>query len=170
MGIRAHLQKGRTKPGLTLPASAVAQVNAYKDKSTTEKWLGKEAQPSPNVQKVGADPSKATLTSAPVTGGPDQTKPDLDAQVRANAGELQHAADQAESNKQLTPDNMTEIDGVGEALEQKLYEAGYKTYEALAEADKAGLAEISGISDDMAKEIVKQAKKLAKAKAKTAAK
>jgi len=165
MGIRAHLQKGRTKPGLVLPANAVEKVNAYKDKSTTEKWLGDGAKPNPNIQKEPADPTKAVLNTSPTQ---DTTKTDVEAQDRANAAELQHASDQAEAAKQTTPDNLTEIDGVGEALEQSLYDAGFKTYDALAEADKAALAEISGISDDMAKEIVKQAKKLAKAKAKAA--
>lgn len=164
MGIRAHLQKGRTKPGLVLPANAVEKVNAYKDKSTTEKWLGKGAKSDPNIKKEPAAPSKAVLNTSPA----DTTKTDVEAQDRANAAELQHASEQAEAAKQTTPDNLTEIDGVGEALEQNLYEAGFKTYEALMDADKAALAEISGISDDMAKEIVKQAKKLAKAKAKAA--
>jgi len=61
-------------------------------------------------------------------------------------------------NVEVTPDNLTEIDGIGEATEQKFYEAGMKTYASIAESDTDKLAEIVG---GKAKAIKKQAKKLA---------
>lgn len=58
----------------------------------------------------------------------------------------------------VTPDDLTRIDGVGEATEQKLYAAGLETYAQVAEASLATLTELVG---GRAKEISKQAKKLA---------
>jgi len=58
-----------------------------------------------------------------------------------------------------TPEDLQKIDGVGQATEQKLYEAGFTSYQAVAEADSAALQELVG---SKVKDIQKHAKKLAK--------
>ena len=64
------------------------------------------------------------------------------------------------------PDNLSLLEGVGEALEQKLYESGYLTYESILEANVKDLAAVNGVSDDSAKGLRKQAKIFSKKKAK----
>lgn len=59
-------------------------------------------------------------------------------------------------------DDFTEIDGVGPAREEKLNDAGYETYDELAEADYEELAdEIQRFPEDSALEVVVQAQNLA---------
>jgi predicted flap endonuclease-1-like 5' DNA nuclease len=176
MGIRAILQKGRTKPGLTLPADAQAKVNEANDRSTLEKWLGDDAPSKPNVYVVPASPSKAALTSSPTT--PPETSESLNEEVAARKAAEEKAAAEAagvETGDETggatdgapTPDDMQLLEGVGAAYEQKLYEAGYTTYEQLMVADHAELAEkVDGLSESSAKGVIKQAKKYNKLKAK----
>ena len=57
----------------------------------------------------------------------------------------------------LTSDNLTLIDGVGEATAQKLHDAGLNTYTAIAGASLAQLNEVLG---SKSKDIQKKAKKL----------
>lgn len=58
-------------------------------------------------------------------------------------------------------DDLQEIDGVGPAREDNLNEAGYETYDDLAEADPEELAdEIPRLPDDSALELVVQAQNL----------
>lgn len=207
MGIRAHLQKGRTKPGLTLPADAQAKINEANDRGTLEKWLGDKAPGPKNIQVEPADASKATLTTSPMT--PPETNESLNDEVAARKAAEEEAAAKAEEERQaaeaeaaakkedstletgiltadgevvkggevestveggetkVVPDDMQLLEGVGGATEQKLYEAGYVTYEQLMEAAPAELAEkVDGLSESNAKGVVKQAKKYSKLKAK----
>jgi len=153
MGTRAILQKGRTKLGIVLPADAQARVNEVADKSTLEKWGEGGSGAEPNLVKEPPTTAGLKPTTAPVT-----TPTPTESQGAAETGGGEEIAG--------TPDNLTEIEGVGEATEQKLYAAGFLTYEALAAVSKEELSEIPGVSEDLAKEIVKQSKKLAKKKAK----
>lgn len=207
MGIRAHLQKGRTKPGLTLPADTQAKVNEANDRGTLEKWLGGKAPGPKNIQVEPADASKAALTSSPTT--PPETNESLNDEVAARKAAEEEAAAKAEEERQaaeaeaaakkedstletgvltadgevvkggevtstveggetkVTPDDMQLLEGVGGATEQKLYEAGYTTYEQVMGAKPAELAEkVDGMSESSAKGVVKQAKKYSKLKAK----
>jgi len=154
MGTRAILQKGRTQVGLVLPADAQAKVNQVADKSTLAKWGEGGTGAEPNLVKEPPSTAGLKPTTAPVTTpGPTE-------QQGVEAGE--------KTGEEIagTPDNLTEIEGVGEATEQKLYAAGFLTYEVLAAADKDELAAIPGVSEDLAKEVIRQSKKLAKKKAK----
>lgn len=197
MGIRAILQKGRTKPGLTLPADAQAKVNEANDRSTLERWLGDEAPGPKNIHVEPASPSKATLTSSPMTN--PETNESRDEEVAARKAAEEKATAEAEAKRKEdstletgvltadgeivkggevtstveggetkeTPDDMQLLEGVGGATEQRLYEAGYTTYEQVMEADKAELAEkVDGLSESSAKGVIKQAKKYSKLKAK----
>jgi predicted RecB family nuclease len=59
-------------------------------------------------------------------------------------------------------DDLQEIDGVGPAREERLIDAGYETYEDLAEADHEVLAdEIQRLPEDSALDVVVQAQNLA---------
>lgn len=98
MGIRAHLQKGRTKPGLTLPAVAQAKVNEANDRGTLEKWLGDKSPGPKNIQVEPASPSKATLTSSPMT--PPETNESLNEEISARKEADAAAAAKAEEERQ----------------------------------------------------------------------
>ena len=168
---RMILQEGRTAAGLVLPADAAKQVNDIADKTTLDRWVHGKA-PGGNVQKEAASPAKAELASAPA---PERSASvtEATAALEVAVTEPQNSTEESDAETTVdaetaaaTPDNMVLMDGVGEAGEQKLYEAGYTTFEELAEADKAELAEaIDGLSEDSAHGLIKQAKKLAKKKA-----
>ncbi|TFF96074.1 DUF4332 domain-containing protein, partial [Candidatus Thorarchaeota archaeon] len=56
---------------------------------------------------------------------------------------------------------LSDISGVGEALEEKLRAAGVKTVNSLSKADPKKLAEkVDGLGEKSAKDFVKQAQKL----------
>lgn len=87
----------------------------------------------------------------------DITRPDM------NQGAILAAIDkhEAEITGELIPrvDNLTKIKGIGEAMEQKLYNAGFMTYASIAEANLDDLTKIVGYKSQ---EIQDQAKELAK--------
>ncbi len=95
---------------------------------------------------------------------PDATLPDLGQSAVLAQVDAHEANAKGELN---TPDALQLMEGVGEVLEQHLYEAGYTTYEDIVASDKSELAEkVHGVSDESAKGIIKQAKKYTKLKAK----
>ena len=196
MGIRAILQKGRTKPGLVLPADAQAKVNEVNDRSTLEKWASGKA-PGANIQKQEAGTAPLANTTAPLPvadketeNGETAAQKDTDALQTGTLTSEGHVAQVADDEGTDAPDagadestdaanevtdevtdavrdDMTRMDSIGEADEQKLYEAGYLAYEHIAEASAADLVEkISDMNASSAKALIKQAKKLAKLKAK----
>lgn len=73
----------------------------------------------------------------------------------------QEVAETTEETTEATPDNLTEIKGIGEATAQKLVEAGLTTFAAVAESGLDVLTEALG-SKSKAKDAQKQAKKLVK--------
>lgn len=69
MGTKAFLQKGRTRPGIVLPANAVARVNQADDRSALVRAAEKKAQamteqaePLPNIGTSIAAKARATLS------------------------------------------------------------------------------------------------------------
>jgi len=100
------------------------------------------------AEQVGAiDPQGGDLTTAdlPKPPGEDTTQPSLEPAVLA-----------AEERKRA--DDLTQLDGVGDATAAKLKDAGFASFAAVAEADRDALSEIVG---GKAKAIQKQARKLA---------
>lgn len=181
MGVRAILQKGRTKKGLVLPADAQAKVNEVNDRSTLEKWANGEA-PGGNVQVKPAGTSPLANTTAP-TPVVDKETENGEVSAKREDDTLQTGVLTAEGTvvkggeiegdkvvggtEKEVPDDLTKMEGIGEAGEQKLYEAGFTTYESIADSNPAAMAEaVSGVSEDSAKGLIKQARKLAKLKAK----
>ena len=57
---------------------------------------------------------------------------------------------------------LAEIKGVGQATEEKLKEAGYKTVNSVAKADPAKLSKKAGISEKVASKLIDSAKELVK--------
>ena len=57
---------------------------------------------------------------------------------------------------------LAEIKGVGQATEEKLKEAGYKTVNSVAKADPAKLSKKAGISEKVASKLIDSAKVLVK--------
>lgn len=57
---------------------------------------------------------------------------------------------------------LAEIKGVGQATEEKLKEAGYKTVNSVAKADPAKLSKKAGISERVASKLIDSAKELVK--------
>jgi DNA-binding protein len=57
---------------------------------------------------------------------------------------------------------LAEIKGVGQATEEKLKEAGYKTVNSVAKADPAKLSKKAGISEKIASKLIDSAKELVK--------
>lgn len=55
---------------------------------------------------------------------------------------------------------LAEIKGVGQATEEKLKEAGYKTVNSVAKADPAKLSKKAGISEKVASKLIDSAKEL----------
>ena len=115
---------------------------------------------------------KPTLVVPPVPKG-DVTKPVIDAEVKAkdadNVAAMTEAVGQAEENKMVDvsdepstniPDKFIEINGVGEATEQKLRNAGYATFVDLATASIDDLSKL--LDKRAANSIQKQAQKLVK--------
>lgn len=70
MGTKAFLQKGRTKPGLVLPANAVERVNQANDRSALVRAA--EAKSPPAVGNVGMTSSAKLTVTRP-------EKPDVEA-------------------------------------------------------------------------------------------
>lgn len=156
MGVRAFLQRGRTTHGLVLPAKALATLNDAQDHKTHEKWLDEgEAPGTANVQKVTPAETKAAAgPTAPVANQEPASKENPASPAASGGG------------GGGGPDNFSMMNGVGEALENHLYEAGYTTFESMAEAKPAELSEkVHGVSEGSAKDMIGQAKKLAKKKA-----
>jgi hypothetical protein len=181
MGVRAILQQGRSKPGMILPAEAAKQVNDVANKASLEKWVEGKA-PGGNVQVEPAKPEAAAVKGGPLPVSDQETengekKATRDDDTLTNGiaapdgtivkgGEIEGDKVVGGTVKEV-PDNLTVMEGVGEAMEQKLYEAGYQTFESIAEADKAELSEkVSGVSEESAHGLIKQGKKFSKLKAK----
>ena len=57
---------------------------------------------------------------------------------------------------------LAEIKGVGQATEEKLKEAGYKTVNSVAKADPAKLSKKAGISEKVASKLIDSARELVK--------
>jgi len=97
MGTRAFLQKGRGKPGIVLPANAVARVNQASDRSALVRAADKameehSADPLPNIGmsiaaklkddvvgpvELGTGATLATMQPAPIEPDPTPDGPNL---------------------------------------------------------------------------------------------
>jgi predicted flap endonuclease-1-like 5' DNA nuclease len=154
------------------------------DKSSLEKWVHGKA-PGGNVQVESSNPEAAAIKGGPLPVSDTPTnETEGDERVRATQDTTQEVGvitaegtvvkggtiegeEVVGGVEKPVPDNFAAMEGVGEALEQSLYEAGYSTFEDIAKANKADMSEkTKGINEELADSIIKQGKKLSKLKAK----
>ena len=158
MGVKAFLQKGRGKPGLVLPANAVAKVNQASDRSALvrvaeyqEKLkdqvrasvavpaeLLEPMEPMPNIGMSIAAKASGSLTfetQAEVVPEPDP----MPAEER-----LDMVGVPPEPKPKLADDDLTQIQGIGPALQRRLHNFGFRTVTELAAADPNVLNEVQG--------------------------
>lgn len=155
MGVKAFLQKGRGKPGLVLPAHAVAKINQASDRSALvraaehmdklkERVRASAAvpaellEPMPNIGTSIAAKCRASLTvetKAEVVPEPDP----MPAEER-----LDMVGVPPEPKPKLADDDLTQIQGIGPALQRRLHNFGFRTVTELAAADPNVLNEVQG--------------------------
>jgi predicted flap endonuclease-1-like 5' DNA nuclease len=114
-------------------------------------------------KKVSKEPVEVAVPPPPPPRTEDTTQPVVDAEQKArdadDAAAVGEAVATAEEGKAM--DDLTTMDGVGEATAQKLTEAGLSSFASIAEASLESLEEVLGNAKS-AKSVQKQAKKLAK--------
>lgn len=186
MGVKAYLQKGRGKPGLILPANAVAKVNQASDRSALvrlaehQETLKQQVlvhtvipaellEPMPNIGKSIAAKAASTLTVEahvevlpelpPVEPKPlpdvglsmvDKPEPeDFEPSEPDDATPAMQAKPiepdpVPEPKPKRAADDLTQVAGIGPALQRRLRNFGFRTIAELADADPNVLNEIQG--------------------------
>lgn len=159
MAIKAFVQKGRGKPGLVLPASAVARINESKDRSA----LIRAADFSQSLELT--DDNSVPAIQEPADSDID-TEPDAQPFGNDALPASQEPADEtpASAPKIDAPTNngLQKITGIGPATETRLKRYGFHSCQDIAEANPDVLNEIGGVNGRGA-EWVREAQRLVEA-------
>lgn len=168
--VKAFLQKGRGKPGLILPANAVAKINESADRSAlvraAEYAEAKAAEPMIDVAAAVQHAEKAIAATLAVpeelmkpeplpgsgltmVGEPEPE--DFEDKTVVTPNPFTEPDTEPEEDGDTEPDakpygdqDLTQISGVGPALEKRLQKFGFISFEKIAAADPAVLNEIPG--------------------------
>ena len=142
MGIKAFVQKGRSKPGLILPAAATARVNQAKDRSALVREYERRQRSVSAVETLPDPKPEATPdpTPEPVQEDPTPNTIDVDAPLPEDDTTVPDSVPSTTNNL----DNLTQLSGVGPALQRRLRSFGFTSIEKLAKADPTALNMIQG--------------------------
>lgn len=140
MGVKAFVQKGRGKPGLILPAGAVARINDSKDRSALIRAAQRQA-----AEEVVDKPSVRPVQPPPRT---EPVAPEVVVVTPAVAGDIVSPdPDPVEETvpEPTKPDpGLAILTGVGPTMRQRLNNYGFHTIEQLAAADPMAIDEVPG--------------------------
>lgn len=158
MGVKAFLQKGRGKPGLILPANAVAKVNESTDRSALVRAAEKAAAPVIDVAaeieqakravsealavpKELLEPDPPVVDDAPTVVVPNPFAPPV---IEDDADTEPDAKPFGQEVPAEPTQDLTVIPGIGPAMQKRLHNFGFDTFEKLANASPEQLNEIQG--------------------------
>ena len=144
MGTRAILQKGRGRPGLTLPANAVAKINESNDRSGLER-VARLAQKTQGGADKDADEHTqpdAKPFGQPAPESPAEPVPTEPIEPPEPKQEPTRMVEQADTDAL----GLTRINGIGPRLAERLANYGFKNVAALAAANPTVLDEIQGVN------------------------
>jgi predicted flap endonuclease-1-like 5' DNA nuclease len=126
MGRKAFLQRGRGKPGLVLPANAVAKINEARNRSALVR-AAEVLEPAPPPDDEPDTKPDARPFDEPTIEEPAVDEPTVEEPV-------------------VQADDLKRIIGVGPRLEKRLHSFGYESFAQLADADADELNAITGVN------------------------
>jgi DNA-binding protein len=164
-------------------SSAVDAVEISRNRFLKDVEAGKIEIGTEELPAMGGGTRGVSTIAITMTRTGEKQAPELEAEVeepkveavepKAEAEEAKVEAEEPKAEvkkpkaepKSVTPKRrleLAEIKGVGQATEEKLKEAGYKTVNSVAKADPAKLSKKAGISEKVASKLIDSAKELVK--------
>ena len=150
-------------------SSAVDAVEISRNRFLKDIEAGKIEIGTEELPAMGGGTRGVSTIAITMTRTGEKQAPEPEAEVEEPKAEAEEPKAEVKEPKaepkSVTPKRrleLAEIKGVGQATEEKLKEAGYKTVNSVAKADPAKLSKKAGISEKVASKLIDSAKELVK--------
>lgn len=150
-------------------SSAVDAVEISRNRFLKDVEAGKIEIGTEELPAMGGGTRGVSTIAITMTRTGEKQAPEPEAEVEEPKAEAEEPKAEVTEpkvvSKSVAPKRrleLAEIKGVGQATEEKLKEAGYKTVNSVAKADPAKLSKKAGISEKVASKIIDSAKELVK--------